>query len=60
MIIKNTGGKWYFDGLLYKDLSGKEKAFVDEMLAEVRIDKIAIQRTPNNDLKRHNYQFPNQ
>ena len=57
IIIEKLNGKWYFNKLLYQDLSGNEKLFVDEMIKEVKINNIEIQRVPNTDLKKHNHKF---
>lgn len=59
MITQRINGRWHFNGRLYKDIHGKEKQFVDELLNEVDVERISIVRTPNDALKRHNYQFPN-
>ena len=57
MIIQKIEAVWYFNGKLYKDLYGIEKQFVDQMLSEVKIEQLSLVRTPNDSLKRHNYQF---
>lgn len=57
--IQNIGGKWYFNGRLYRELSGKEKAYVDLLLNEVRIENINSERKANPSLKNYNYEFHN-
>jgi hypothetical protein len=57
--ITLDNGKWYFNGVLYSELFGIEKTFVDKMLAEVKIELFKAQRTKNEDLKRHNHKFNN-
>ncbi len=57
MIIQRVEGRWFFNGKPYKDLYGKEKEFVDKMRQHVDIEILSIVRTPNDNLKRHNYQF---
>lgn len=55
--IRLIDGKWHFNGVLYNQLFGIEKDFVDKMLGEVKIDRIALERKPNTSLKNHNYDF---